>query len=548
MKTTIGLAAPDPALKKTACAGSSVCSRLRFGKSVTSRAAMGFTILLLIVLAGCGRTPMPDQAGDVVDVRNNIEEEETITPQPDDPWLQIRHVDRWTGDLDGMVERGFIRFLVVHSKTYYFFDGAREWGALAEFRSAFEQFINKKYKKQKKNIKVVAIPVQRDQTIPYILEGYGDVAAGNWTITPEREKLIDFTNPTISNVRELVIFSADQPYLSTVEDLSGREIHVRRSSSYFSSLVTLNERFQKEGRPPVQIRAADECLEDEDLAEMVNASLLPATVMDRHKWEPLWSRIFQKAKANPEVFIRDGAKVAPMIRKNSPQLMALLNEFLRTYGAGTSFMNTVMQRYQNAEWIHDASATRERKKFDAVVDYFRKYGGQYDFDFLMLAAQGYQESRLDQSARSHRGAVGIMQILPGTAAGAPIFIRDIYRAESNIHAGTKYLHYLVENYFNSPEIDNVNRMLFSFAAYNAGPNRIARLRALAPKYGFDPNQWFNNVESIVERRVGQEPVRYVGNIYKYYVAFRRLREMEEKKEVNRPGRESAPAHEQPKRK
>lgn len=471
-------------------------------------------LILVAILAGCR------QSDEVA-----IEKAQNADPA-EDPWLQIKQAEKWAGDLDGMIERGFVRLLVIHSKTFYFFDGAREWGALAEFRRAFEKFLNKKYGNKKTNIKVIAIPAQRDQIIPYLIEGYGDVGTGNWTITPEREKVVDFTDPTFSNVRELIIVAPDQPKTKKIEDLSGREIHVRRSSSYFESLNALNERFRREKLPPVRILPADGCLEDEDLAEMVNSSLLPATVMDLHKWEPLWSKIFTKAKVNPQVFIRDGGSVAPMIRKNSPKLMAAVNEFLESYGARTAFMNDVVNRYKKNKWILNANETRERKKFDALIDYFRKYGKEYDFDYLMLAAQGYQESRLNQNARSSVGAIGIMQLMPRTAAGPPIFIPNIHEAEANIHAGTKYLRYIVDTYFDIPEMDDVNRLLFSFAAYNAGPSRIARLRKLAPEYGLDPNQWFNNIEYIVARGVGQEPVRYVSNIYKYYVAYRRIREMQ----------------------
>jgi len=332
---------------------------------------------------------IPKTTRDKTDQLSQADKEEI--PKLEDPWLQIQHVDKWTGDLDGMIERGFIRFLVIHSKTFYFFDGAKEWGALAEFRLAFERFLYKKYGKQKKNIKVVAIPVQRDRMIQYLIEGYGDIGAGNWTITPEREKLVDFTNPTFSNVQELILVAPDQEDIKKVEDLSGREIFVRRSSSYLDSLNALNKRFQEQKLPLIQIRPAEEYFEDEDIAEMVNASLLPATAMDRHKWEPLWSKVFTNVKVNPKVFIRDEGSVAPMIRKNSPQLTSLVNEFLESHGPQTGFMNDILNRYRKNKWILNANESKERKKFNAVIDYFRKYGKQYDFDYLMLAAQGYQE-------------------------------------------------------------------------------------------------------------------------------------------------------------
>ncbi len=455
----------------------------------------------------------------------------------DDPWLRLQRVSKWTGDLDGMIERGVIRLLVIHSKTFYFLDGARERGISAEFGQAFEQYLNRRLRAQHKRVSVVAIPVRRDQVIPFLVQGYGDIGTGNWTVTPEREKLVAFARGRIKNVRELVALAPGEPDLSSVDDLAGREVYVRRSSSYYQSLRALNGRFRREGKPEVRIHPADENLEDEDLLEMVNADLLPATVVDSHKWEWLWSKVFKNVKVNPAVFVREGGEVGVMVRRNSPQLMAALDGFYRKYPPGGRLFNTVINRYmKSTKWVLNANASRERKKFLAVVDYFKKYGGEYGFDYLMLAAQGYQESRLDQRAQSRTGAVGIMQLLPQTAAAPPISIPNIEQAEANIHAGVKYLRFIIEKYFNDPGIDEVNRMLFAFAAYNAGPSRVARLRRQAPNYGFDPNQWFDNVEYLVERKAGQEPVRYVANIYKYYVAYKRIRKMEQKRRQARGGR------------
>jgi membrane-bound lytic murein transglycosylase MltF len=155
-----------------------------------------------------------------------------------------------------------------------------------------------------------------------------------------------------------------------------------------------------------------------------------------------------------------------------------------------------------------------------VISVFEKYGNQYGFDFLIVAAQGYQESRLDQSARSPAGAVGIMQLLPSTAADPNVGIPDITTAEPNIHAGVRYLNFIRERYFNDPAIDSFNQTLFALAAYNAGPARIRNLRNKAAKQGYDPNVWFDNVEVISARETGRETVQYVSNILKYYVAYR----------------------------
>ncbi|MBW2235361.1 MAG: transglycosylase SLT domain-containing protein, partial [Deltaproteobacteria bacterium] len=171
-------------------------------------------------------------------------------------------------------------------------------------------------------------------------------------------------------------------------------------------------------------------------------------------------------------------------------------------------------------WVRNNRSKRELEKLDEMVALFRKYGAQYDFDWMLVAAQAYQESGLDHSKRSAAGAVGVMQVLPSTAASHQVEIPDIENLESNIHAGVKYLHVLVEHYFNDPEIDLLNRSLFAFAGYNAGPNRIQRLRGVAAQRGLDPNRWFENVEVVVAEQVGSEPIRYVSNIYKYYVAYK----------------------------
>jgi len=135
----------------------------------------------------------------------------------------------------------------------------------------------------------------------------------------------------------------------------------------------------------------------------------------------------------------------------------------------------------------------------------------------MLAAQGYQESRLDQSTKSPSGAIGVMQVMPTT--GASLNVGDIRQVDANIHAGTKYMRTMLDTYFSDAQLDDLNRNLFAFAAYNAGPTRIAQLRKEAAKRGLNPNVWFDNVERIAAEKIGRETVTYVSNIYKYYVAY-----------------------------
>ena len=210
-----------------------------------------------------------------------------------------------------------------------------------------------------------------------------------------------------------------------------------------------------------------------------------------------------------------------MVRKNNPELKKLLDEFVVANREGTAFGNTLLRRYlQNTKWVKNSIDKEEIKKFEAYVNLFKKYSNQHNFDYLMIAAQGYQESLLDQSRRSPAGAVGIMQVIPKYAAAPPINVKDVSTADKNIEAGMKMLRNITDTYFNDPAIDPVNKTLFTFASYNAGPNRIVRLRKKAAENGLDPNKWFGNVEIEVAKDIGQETVTYVDNIYKYYIAYK----------------------------
>ncbi len=467
-------------------------------------------------------TESNEEAGEIAEV-----EDPGDPASAANPWLRLRHVSPWTGDLDGMVERGVVRFLVVQSRTWFFLDGARQRGIAVETARAFEKFLNKQLKGQRRSIQVLLIPVRRDQLLPALVDGFGDVAGGNLTITPQRRESVDFTNPRVRDVRELVVTGPSVPPIETVEDLVGREVWVRGSSSYYESLISLNEEFTTRGLGKIRIRRADENLEDEDILEMIHAGLLPATVVDSHKLDWVWAEVFDNLVVNRGAAIREGGQIGTAVRKNSPQLMSALNEFITGHGAGTTFGNILIKRYfSKRQWLRDLGAGSEMRKFDAVDELFQRYATRYEFDYLMLMAQGYQESKLDQSVRSRAGAVGIMQLLPSTAKGRPISIPNVEEVEPNIHAGVKYLRYIVDRYLDDPAIDPVNRLLFAFASYNAGPNRIARIRRQAAAHGFDPNQWFGEVELLVSAKVGREPVQYVRNIYKYYLAYTEIRNRE----------------------
>jgi membrane-bound lytic murein transglycosylase MltF len=424
----------------------------------------------------------------------------------------------WTGDFDGMVKRRQIRILVVHSKTFYFIDSGTQRGFSYDAGRAFEDAINKKLGLHLLRVEAVFIPVSAGELLPALLHGRGDIAIANLTVTPERQQFVDFSVPLWTGVDEVVVTGPASPPIASVDDLSGQEIFVRLSSSYFQSLWHVNERFGKSGLPPLRVKAAPEQLEDEDILEMLNAGLIPLAVVDSHKAE-FWAQMLPNIRLHPEAAVRTGGEIAWAFRKNSPQLAAVVNEFAAKHGKGTLFGNAKFKEYlRNTQYVQDASSTEEFRKLLRMIQIFQRYAKQYDFDWLMLAAQGYQESRLDQGVKSRVGALGVMQVMPAT--GKELDVGDVREIEPNIHAGAKYLRTMMERYFSGAQLDGLNRQLFAFASYNAGPARIAKLRKEAEAQGLDPNVWFDNVEIVASKRIGQETVRYVSNIFKYYVAYK----------------------------
>lgn len=460
--------------------------------------------------------------------KSGQESPDTVTPYEDSGFnndvLTASFERRWTGDLDSMIARRSIRALVVYSRTSYFLDGVTARGIAYDSMQAFEKYLNQQLNNKTVKVHVVYIPVSTDQIIPALESGLGDIAVTNYTVTERRRQLVDFSRPVLKNVKEVLVTGKKAPAIASLEDLSGQIVHLRPSSSYYQSLLALNRRFIKEGREPVKLVKVSKYLEDDDLLEMVNAGMIGMTVVDDHI-AAVWHKAFSEITVRHDIVVSEDNVIAWAFRKNSPQLEAMLNDFLRLNGKGTLFGNLVFQRYlQTGKYVKNPLRAQDIPKLKKSIALLQKYANQYGFDWTMIAAQAYQESRLDQSRRSEMGAIGIMQVLPRTAADRKVNIPHIEELENNIHAGIKYLRFVTDHYFSDEGIDDFNRIMLAFAAYNAGPAKVARLRQKARDQGLDPNIWFNNVELVVAKKIGNETVQYVSNILKYWLIYKLLRE------------------------
>jgi membrane-bound lytic murein transglycosylase MltF len=499
--------------------------RASIGSTFPTAPACCVALFLSVSVTGCsGKPDEPQPASKAPAAEPSVAPSEEPLPRPPRfetalPESVRSQVDQpFKGDLEEMVARRLIRVGVAFNRTLYFVDQGVQRGGAYEYGKLMEDELNKRRKTG--NLKIVFwfVPLPRDRLLPALVDGKVDMVIAQLTVTPERQQLVDFTNPTRKGVDEVVVTGPGAPPIASVDDLAGQEVFVRKSSSYYQSLLALNERLKASGKPPVAVQAAPENLEDEDLLEMVNAGLIKVTVVDNYLAE-FWKQVFTDLTVYDAVAVRTGGNLAVAIRKNSPQLAAGLNAIIDEYGLGTTFGNMMEKRYfQSTQFVKNATSEAERKKFQQMVELFKKYSDQYELDYLLMAAQGFQESGLDQGVKSPVGAIGVMQVMPAT--GQELGVGDIRQLEPNIHAGAKYIRFIVDEYFKDEPMTQLDKGLFAFASYNAGPGRIRQLRREAEKRGLDPNVWFGNVEQIASERIGRETVTYVSNIYKYYVAYR----------------------------
>ena len=506
-------------------------------RHVLSLAAVATAIALCL---SCSRRP-----GETSSVRSAAGEETTpsvgsasrLSGEPpantfEHPALQEQLIyERWHGDLAGIVERRILRVLVAPNKLGFYFDGSQIHGALYEFCREFERFLNQKLHTGSLAIHLVFIPVGRDRLLPKLAEGYGDLVATMMVTSGQPPYAVDFTDPLYDDARAVIV-SGPGEQLSRLEDLSGRNVYYFSNTIPFETLRRLSEDLQRDRKPPIHLTAAAPDLQIEDVLEMVNAGLVPMTVAE-DKIAQYWARVLPRLKIHSQMVVA-ASPLAWSVQQKTPQLKSAVNEFMRDHKIGTLYGNTVTAKYlSRIKWAKDAIAGEDLAQFEELVRLFRTYGNKYDFPYLLLAAQGYQESGLKTGLRSKAGAVGVMQIKPSTAAAAPIDITGIEKIDRNIEAGAKYLRYMVSHYYANEPMDQITKGLFALASYNAGPGRIEELRPLAAAEGYDPNLWFNNVEFIAARRIGAETPNYVGNIYKYYLAYKMTTEQDARRQTSR---------------
>jgi len=426
--------------------------------------------------------------------------------------------EKWTGTFAQMRARGFIRVLVSHSLTNFFIVNGHPSGFEYELMEAFEEKLNANAKPGRR-VEIVYVPVAVKDLIPALRDGRGDIIAAGMTITPGRAELVQFTKPYLPDVNEIVVAHKEVKGLRALDDLSGRNVMLVAGSSYVDHLKRFNRDLLQRGLAPVGINTPPADFEAEDVLELVNAGIVELTVVDAQIAQ-VWAKVLPDVKAYEQIVVNKGGKIAWAIRKNTPQLLARLDKFISGHRQGSLLGNILFKRYfENTKWVTNPTSPEHRKKIDRYKSLIQKYAKKYELDWRLIAAQAYQESQLDMSKRSNRGAIGLMQIKASTAKDPNVAIPNIRTADGNVHAGVKYLAYLRDRYFADEEIEAASRIWFALAAYNAGPANITEMRKRAGRSGRDPNKWFHNVSITTLHHIGSQPVVYVSNINKYYYAY-----------------------------
>lgn len=419
----------------------------------------------------------------------------------------------------GNDELRFLTVLIPYDRTRFFIRDGQPMGFEFELVRGFEEHLNERRGRGQPLVQAIYVPTRFADLVPLLAQGIGDIAAGGLTVTDERAAKVDFSVPYMENVAEVVVASVTAASLGSLEDLAGRRMVVLRGSSYVESLNALNASFDERGIDPIEVVEAAAELSSEDLLEMVHAGIVDYTVVDRHIGE-LWSTVLAGIHVHHELAVAEGGAIAWAIRPGAPELKAEIDAFMATVKRGTLIGNVLFNRYYADQQFITNPLTGER--LDDLVRYrelFQRHAAAHDLDWQLVAAVAFQESRLDPAAKSARGAVGLMQVLPDTAAY--VGVDDPTSVEANVEAGVRYLAYLRDRVFGGEELDEQARRHFMLAAYNAGPGRVRELRAITrDEMGLDPDRWLFNVERAALSRVGNEPVRYVTDVNKYWLAYR----------------------------
>jgi len=434
----------------------------------------------------------------------------------------------WSGTYSEMIQRGEIRIAVPYDRTIYINDKGTPRGLSVEIAKGLAKWINAKYAIQLKGkaVSVKLLPTINSQLLNTVPAGQADIAIGNIGLyEPIANSQALIVNHASKVEQEVLVTGPSSPPVEKLIDLSGQTVYGSRNTNFHTTLSAVNKELKQAGKLPVNLISPLGDLDDEDLLEMLNAGLISYVIVGDWKYR-LWQSIYKNIVAHEDLSAKDAGWVGWVVRSNNRDLNDDLFAFYQSDDFENSRRAFRQEDYkEHLKGLKDPIDKTAWARFESMRPLFDRFGAEYKLNPLFIASLGFQETLLNQNAVSAVGAIGVMQLMPTT--GMSLGVGDIHLLEPNIHAGADYMNQLISKYFPDAHFDGNNRSLFAVASYNIGPNNVAKARDQARQLGFDPDQWFGNVEFIATERMGYEPMIYVRNVYKYYMSYRlKLKEIQ----------------------
>ncbi|MFI8739747.1 transglycosylase SLT domain-containing protein [Stutzerimonas zhaodongensis] len=383
---------------------------------------------------------------------------------------------------------------------------------------AFEQYLNRGSKGTPISLKI--IPKAKDQLLGALQRGEGDLVAPGEILPQGAARRISRSRAVIAQVPMVLVSRQGGPRYKSFEQLSGRSLALSAGSAAGPALEKLNRSLMQAGRAPIAVEWVDPTLAVEDVLEMVQAGVYPATVVEQPIAER-WAKVLPKLRIESQLTLGDPADMHWFVQKDAGMLSASVDRFLQTYSAPDNQDAAFVRVYRRLYRVQYPLDRVGRQRLEKVRPTLQRHAQQQQIDWLNLAALAFKESTLDPSARGAGGATGLMQVTPATARS--MGVKDIGQLDNNVLASAKYLANIRQTFFSSPRLNERERMAFVLAAYNLGPQRVQSLRAEARRRGLNPDQWFFQVERVAMSSMGMGVVSYVNAVNKYYLAYTRER-------------------------
>jgi membrane-bound lytic murein transglycosylase MltF len=396
-----------------------------------------------------------------------------------------------TDDFAWSGPRSVIRALVPLSRSYFYIDRTDESGLAYDAMRALALGLRAPGPGRSGRPTVVIIPTRHDRMLSALVDGAGDIALGSIAVTGHRNEQAVFSLPTISRIEDVIVTGPTAPKLSSIDDLSGQAIYVRPSSSAFEAVGALNQKLVQAGRPPARVVAVDDLFEDDDLLQLVDAGILPTTVVKDYAAEAM-AKVFDRVVVRADLVIATGVSTVIAIRKDAPLLHQIIDDFVDGHKAGSTFGDALLAKHVgDVVRLASPAAAPALQRFRRLSPQLQKDGSEFAVDWQLIAAQQFEESGLGAS-------------------------------DAQVRASAQALRAAIDKDYRDAAINPLNQVLFALAAHQAGDAAVAGWRRAAASAGLDPNVWFYNVEIISAHQAGRKTVDYVSNIYKYYTAYKAM--------------------------